>query len=101
MAPDDQENREPVLLSLFLEELSSLTRILFSELREATEELPRERIDALTRAVRAIRGAARVVGLPLAANLAYAMEESLVHSSLAGGRLMPPVTAPAGWAGAR
>ncbi|MBN1547934.1 MAG: chemotaxis protein CheW [Syntrophaceae bacterium] len=89
MMPDNQESQEPVLLGLFREELAELTGSLASGLSDASADISSDCINVLIRTVRTIRGAARVVGLPIAMNLAHSMEETLSQLSSSDNRLMP------------
>jgi two-component system, chemotaxis family, sensor histidine kinase and response regulator WspE len=77
METDRKDSGDPNMLSLFREELAEQLQILESGLAEIEQELPTERMDCLLHAVHAIKGAFRVVGLPVAMRLASAMEEVL------------------------
>lgn len=81
---------DPIMLGLFREELAGQVYILESGLAEIEQGLPPEQIDSLLHAVHAIKGAARVVGLPVAVSLAYAMEKFLSEVRLENCRLFPP-----------
>jgi len=77
METERENNGNTVMLGLFREELAGQARMLEAGLAEIEQGLPPERIEGLIRIVHAIKGAARLVGLPIAANLAYAMETFL------------------------
>jgi chemotaxis protein histidine kinase CheA len=77
------------MFCLFREELAGQLRILESGLAEIELGLPSEKMEHLLRAVHTIKGAVRVVGLPAAVTLAYAMEGFLSELSQAKRRLLP------------
>ena len=77
MGTEREHNGNTVMLGLFREELAGWTRMLEAGLAEIEQGLPPERIEGLIRTVHAIKGASRLVGLPIAVNLAYAMETFL------------------------
>jgi two-component system sensor histidine kinase and response regulator WspE len=89
MTTFDRENQEPSLLSLFREELVKPIGVLSSELEIADKGLSLEQVNAMVRALRTIRGAAHIVGLPLPVALVHAVEGSLAPIRLIGGCLPP------------
>jgi two-component system sensor histidine kinase and response regulator WspE len=92
MAMDQRNICDPIMLGLFRDELAGQTRLLESGFAEIEQGLSLEQINDLIRAVHAIKGAARVVGLPVAVSLAYAMEEFLCEVRLTKCQLLPAHT---------
>jgi two-component system, chemotaxis family, sensor histidine kinase and response regulator WspE len=72
-----QEPSDPVMLDLFRTELLNHTRTLEAGLVGLEKEQTAPRVEPLMRSAHSIKGAARVVGLDQAVQLAHAMEDLL------------------------
>ena len=94
MGTERENSGNTVMLGLFREELAGWTRMLDAGLEEIERGVTPERVDGLIRTVHAIRGASRLVGLPVAANLAYAMEGFLSEAGAEKHRLAAYPAAP-------
>ncbi len=81
---------DPVMIGLFRQELAAQIKEIDATLAEWGQGLPPERIDTVIHAFRAVKGAARVVGLPLIMGLAYAAEDYLSAFRQAGTALSAP-----------
>jgi two-component system sensor histidine kinase and response regulator WspE len=75
--PHQESAADPALLELFRLEVETHARALEKGLVGAEADPAPERIEPLMRAAHSIKGAARIVGLPLAVTLAHAMEDLL------------------------
>lgn len=73
----DAAPMDPLMLNLFRVELENNTRTLENGLVTAERDQTPERIEPLMRAAHSIKGAARIVGLIKAVELAHAMEDVL------------------------
>ena len=72
---------DPSMLSLFLEEAATSAQVLNNGLVELEESgASGEGIEPLMRAAHSIKGAARIVNIPPAVELAHAMEDVLVEA---------------------
>jgi two-component system, chemotaxis family, sensor histidine kinase and response regulator WspE len=71
------ENIDPMMLDLFRIELENNSRLLEAGLVGAEADPAPEKMEPLMRAAHSIKGAARIVGLPVAVTLAHAMEDIL------------------------
>lgn len=72
-----QEYSDTSMIDLFLVEVENNCRVLEDNLIEAEVNNSKEFIEPLMRAAHSIKGAARIVGLDIAVNLAHSMEEIL------------------------